>query len=208
MKKTAIITIIILILVLGAIYSVRGLVIHGYKTCQNNSWSICFSFLNAKISNTDSSGLTAAAINCLDKNGRLINGIDKDNRSFSVCRLPGGAECEVKAYLDGRCQTKLALEYAKNGKEVSREWITKNSPTFIFDGYNLEYGEMKTKNGLYAYDFYYSFTSRHSGYGDRASYKLDKQSTSHKIVVSIEAGKIISVINDGVFDEMMTNGSK
>lgn len=88
---------------------------------------------------------------------------------------------------------------------IARSWIVKNSPTFLFDGMNLQFIETRGLDlvdceNCYEVDF--SFESRHSGYGNREGEVLAQVITPHNITILIEESSVKRAVTDGVFDEM------
>ncbi len=87
---------------------------------------------------------------------------------------------------------------------IARSWIVNNSPTFLFDGEDLEFQEVRGLDlvdceNCYEVDF--SFQSRHAGYGNREEEALAQVITFHNITVFIEDNLVTRVVTDGVFDE-------
>lgn len=184
MKIKIIITGLVLFLVFLVIALVQGWGVRG------------FNYIKSSLSDQ-------ASVNCLNKGGNVINKQDENGGKYSICQLAGGAECEVWAYLNGACQSGLSLEYAKNSAEVGFDWITNNASTYIFDGFNLAYQKTDSLKCPYCFAISYSFSARHSGLGDRTGQKLDQVITKHATVIKIEAGKIIDVVTDGKFSEIL-----
>jgi hypothetical protein len=85
--------------------------------------------------------------------------------------------------------------------EIAENFLI-NSPTFQFDGIE---DTLKLEETLYpdienAYQFVFSFDSRHSGYGDREGQALLQVITPHEAVITIERGEIKSAVMDGKWD--------
>ncbi len=97
-------------------------------------------------------------------------------------------------------------ELKEEAAEEAQSWIENNSPTYKFDGMNLELTEItEVDNGKFIAVF--EFDSRQAGYGDRTGQMLAQVITPHEIVISIETAretgewKITSAVTDGVYDE-------
>ncbi|MCF7929061.1 MAG: GerMN domain-containing protein [Spirochaetales bacterium] len=90
--------------------------------------------------------------------------------------------------------------------EAGETWIRNNSPTFLYDGMNLELQKIE-QAGSGRYKIIYRFESRHSGYGDREGKMLAQVITPHTIEVQVEKAKnartwqITRAVTDGVFNE-------
>lgn len=86
-------------------------------------------------------------------------------------------------------------------RELARDWVTTNSPTYLFDGSDLElFSEEKLTDEKEK--FVFSFTSSASGHGNRTGEMLAQVITPHQTEVIVENGEVISVVTDRVFDEM------
>ena len=96
------------------------------------------------------------------------------------------------------------------------EWIRNHSPTFVYDGTDLELrGIEKRETGKgdtgkvepARYDIVFEFESRHAGYGNRQGKMLAQVITPHTIEVRVERNPetggwdITRAVTDGVFDE-------
>ncbi len=82
------------------------------------------------------------------------------------------------------------------------ENFVKNSPTFTFDGMPETLTLVET---LYpdiegAYQFVFSFESRHGGYGDRTGQMVLQAITPHEVSVVVENGIVKNALMDGVWD--------
>ncbi len=91
---------------------------------------------------------------------------------------------------------------AEESREIAENWILNNSPTYLFDGFNLEF---VSENELLAgkiYSFVFAFDSRAAGYGDRSDQMLAQVITPHMIEVVVEEGEVVSAITDQAFDEI------
>lgn len=88
----------------------------------------------------------------------------------------------------------------ESSQQLAEEFV-RNSPTYSFDGMNLEHEET-----LYAdkcdqcYTFVFTFESRHAGYGDRTGQMLAQVITPHEAHVSVENGEVVSALLDEEWD--------
>jgi hypothetical protein len=90
-------------------------------------------------------------------------------------------------------------------RAIAREWVETQSPTYLFDGMELEYVETLYPDivGCDAcYQFVFAFESRAVGYGDRTGQILAEAITPHEIIVTTENGEVTRVVTDSVYDEM------
>ncbi|MFP4618596.1 MAG: GerMN domain-containing protein [Spirochaetaceae bacterium] len=95
--------------------------------------------------------------------------------------------------------------------QAAEEWIKNSSPTFVYDGTDLELQEVERKKGEDAetsvYDAVFQFDSRHAGYGDREGEILAQVITPHNIKIRVEKNsdtgrwEVSEAVTDGVFDE-------
>jgi hypothetical protein len=99
--------------------------------------------------------------------------------------------------------TNLYTEEVSRG--IAESWIEEESPTYAFDGMNLEFQEalaLDLADCYNCYQFVYEFESRHAGYGDRTGQVLAQVITPHTIIVTVENGKVTGATIDGVYDDM------
>jgi len=93
--------------------------------------------------------------------------------------------------------------YSENeSKEVAFNWILKNSPTYLFDGFDLKYLETLELRCVDCYLFTFTFKSSQGGFGDRKGQVLAQVVTPHTIAVAVDRGKIGSAVTDGRYDEV------
>lgn len=90
---------------------------------------------------------------------------------------------------------------AERYADVARAWIENDSPTYNFDGSDLELVRSE-KIDTNTYQYTFEFESSQAGYGDRSDEMSAQVITPHSVVVRIESGQVVSVITDGVYDEM------
>jgi len=82
------------------------------------------------------------------------------------------------------------------------EEAVKNSPTYKFDGFDLQFISSETLRCPYCWEFTFSFQSRAAGYGDRTGQMIAQVITPHTIRVTVEKGRVVSVVTDQTFDEL------
>ena len=84
-------------------------------------------------------------------------------------------------------------------KEIARDFV-ENSPTYQFDGFDLEYNQTVVLRCPYCWMFVFDFKSRHAGYGNRTGQVLAQVITPHTAVVTVINGTITSAILDDRWD--------
>lgn len=89
-----------------------------------------------------------------------------------------------------------------DSREIAKEFV-KNSPTYVFDGFDLKsmetlYPEITGHPNLYT--FLFEFESRHGGYGDRTGQQLLEVITPHEAHVTVENGEVIKAVLDSKWD--------
>lgn len=89
----------------------------------------------------------------------------------------------------------------EESRKIAEEAV-KNSPTYQFDGFDLQLEKEEALRCSECWQFTFTFKSRHGGYGDRRNQMLTQVITPHKIVVTTEKGKVISAVTDQTFDEL------
>lgn len=90
---------------------------------------------------------------------------------------------------------------AERYSDVAKNWIETSSGTYVYDGSDLELTKSeKPERDVYQYTF--RFNSSHAGYGDRADEMVAQVVTPHITVLRIEKGKVVSVVTDGVYEEL------
>jgi len=93
----------------------------------------------------------------------------------------------------------------EESKQVAKEWIQTESPTYSFDGSKLTLEESIETGGegcSDCYQFTFNFESSHGGYGDRSGKMITQVITSHTMVVDVQHGVVTKAITDEKFDEM------
>ncbi len=87
-------------------------------------------------------------------------------------------------------------------KLIAKNFV-KNSPTYKFDGSDLEYIETlypDTVDCPYCWTFVFEFTSGAAGYGDRSDESVNPVITPHEAHVTVENGEVTNAILDLKWD--------
>lgn len=90
----------------------------------------------------------------------------------------------------------------EESRDIARDFV-KDSPTYEFDGFELEYKETlypEIVNSPYTWTFLYKFKSRHSGYGDRSGEFLLEVITPHEAHVTVKNGEVTRAVLDLKWD--------
>jgi hypothetical protein len=74
-------------------------------------------------------------------------------------------------------------------KEIARAFV-ENSPTYQFDGFDLEYKQAITLRCPYCWLFIFDFQSRQAGYGNRTGQMLAQVITPHTASVIVEQSTV------------------
>ncbi|NQU77810.1 hypothetical protein HQ544_03880 [Candidatus Falkowbacteria bacterium] len=91
----------------------------------------------------------------------------------------------------------------QQAQEMARTWVEENSPTYKFDGSNLEFRDIVPMACRGCYAFVFGFTSKHIGYGDRSNEEeLVEIETPHRIAVTIIGGEVANAVTDTEFNEI------
>jgi len=107
----------------------------------------------------------------------------------SGCNLTGGSAVTSKYTQD-----------ASNA--VAEDWVKHNSPTFVFDGSNLQFMQSTSLRCQYTWMYEFRFNSANSGYGNRKGKAPNGQKTNHIIQVVVQKNKIIAAVADDQYDEL------
>lgn len=89
-------------------------------------------------------------------------------------------------------------------KIVAEDWIQNDSPTYTFDGFDLEYisGEKIDEDG---YEFVFNFKSKSAGYGDRNDQMSAQVITPHTIQVYVYSDEVVNAVIDNSYSEFYQN---
>ncbi len=152
-----------------------------------------------------------ASVYCRKQGGSVEIKTASDGSQTGWCVFKAdGRECEEwDFYRTKVCETKPSLMPTEGFQQVSfeesrktAENFVKTSPTFKFDGFDLKFEDFKTLRCPYCWEFIFSFSCRHPGYGNRTGQILVQVITSHKISVVVKEGKIEKAIIDEKYDEL------
>lgn len=86
-------------------------------------------------------------------------------------------------------------------KQIAQK-AAENAPTYKFDGFNLKFESSQALLCSNCWEFTFSFSSRHSGFGNRAGQVLAQVITPHQIRVNVQGEEIVVVVTDRTFDEL------
>ena len=86
-------------------------------------------------------------------------------------------------------------------EEIAENWIKNQSPTYVFDGFDLSLEEKK-EAGENEYFFVYAFKSRGAGYGDRSDQMIAQVITDHELQITVEENNVVRAVNDETYDEL------
>jgi len=98
-----------------------------------------------------------------------------------------------------------AGEYKKVSFEESQKIaqdFASGTSTYKFDGQNLKLDFSAALECPYCWEFTFSYASRQGGYGDRTGKILTQVITPHKLLVTVQEGKVIAAVVDGTYDEL------
>jgi|GEM_PF-969188 len=84
-------------------------------------------------------------------------------------------------------------------REIARAFV-EHSPTYQYDGFDLQYNQTIVLRCPYCWTFVFDFTSRHAGYGNRTGQVLAQVITPHQAEVTVINGTITSAVLDGRWD--------
>lgn len=77
-----------------------------------------------------------------------------------------------------------------------------NAPTYKFDGVNQSVQVVNSKTiGQNGWEFSFTFSCSHAGYGDRTGQVLAQVITTHSARIQVVNGKVTSAILDDKWDE-------
>jgi len=87
-------------------------------------------------------------------------------------------------------------------REIASEWIKNNSPTYLFDGENLELVTEETIIENSVYSFLFKFQSRNAGYGDREDQITASVITNHEMEIIVDNNEVVKAVTDNVYSEI------
>ena len=90
----------------------------------------------------------------------------------------------------------------QESEKIARTWI-ENAPTYSFDGFDLKLESHEILKSIPEQHLLtYTFTSRQSGYGNRAGQITAQMLTPHKIEIIVSGENVTSAVIDGEWDEL------
>ncbi len=96
----------------------------------------------------------------------------------------------------------------RDAQDIAQAWITE-APTYRFDGSQLTFVSSQVLESFPPQaQARFSFTSSHTGYGDRTGQTPGQVTTQHDIIVTVSQGRVISAVIDEVWDEMAQKKSR
>ena len=98
----------------------------------------------------------------------------------------------------GESEEDYSVDEARN---IAQEWMENDSPTYTFDGLDLELLDEK-EVGSSTFEFTFTFDSRSAGFGDRTDQMTAQVITSHTTVLTAEDGEVVKAVTDEVFSEI------
>ena len=101
-------------------------------------------------------------------------------------------------YMNGVNATAFSEDHAV---QLATDFLME-SPTYSYDGIPGSIELVEGEQNVDIWTVTHTYTSRHSGYGDREDQMLLQVLTNHTLVIKIRDGKIISAINDGKYNEL------
>ena len=93
----------------------------------------------------------------------------------------------------------------EESREIAREWIETQAPTYTYDGDDLQFQESRALDLVdceNCYEFDFSFKSRQAGFGDRSGKMSAQVITPHLITVWVENGEVTKALTDNQFNEI------
>jgi len=113
----------------------------------------------------------------------------------------GATGCSIKLTNGGAVSS--GAKYTKELSKLAAEnWVKYNSPTFVFDGKDLQFMQSTSLRCQYTWMYEFKFNSTSSGYGNRKDKAPDGKKTNHIIQVVVQRGKVILAVNDDQYDEL------
>lgn len=90
----------------------------------------------------------------------------------------------------------------EEAREEASTWIMQESPTYLFDGSDLQFEEERVIEEGKSYEFAFFFTSSSAGYGDRTDEMTAQVITPHVMKVVVTDSVVVSAITDNVYSEL------
>ena len=156
---------------------------------------------NTKLSNP-------ASIYCKNQGGQPKTMLKPDISQHGICFFEDGSQCEEWRFLRNECDPGqvYSLEFKdlsrQKAQKITEDWILTESPTYAFDGFDLEHLATTLVGRLGTYMSVFSFKSRQSGYGSRLDETTTQVITNHKIKLITTSGNIDFAVTDDTYDEI------
>jgi len=161
---------------------------------------------------------------CSTPDGQTFTEIGMANPASTYCELIGGTSIFITNSEGTAGYCKLSIEqlceewnlYISEGEKCvqpteeqfldAAKYYVETSPTYQFDGMNLEHVETQEVECNHCWIFIFKFTSTNSGYGDRTGQDVDGILTEHRAVITYMHGEIISAKLDSAWDMVAQGG--
>lgn len=143
----------------------------------------------------------------LDKSYEFTVMSNSDGKLYVVVGIWGNWETTWTYYLDNLNVEFVPVEQGdlvteEESKEIAEEFL-KKSPTYKFDGFDLEHKETlypEIADSPFTWTFLFEFKSRYSGYGDRSGESLLTVVTPHEAHITVENGEVTRAVLDLKWD--------
>lgn len=89
-----------------------------------------------------------------------------------------------------------------SSRVIAENWVRYNSPTFVFDGSDIQFMQSTSLKCQYTWMYEFKFNSANSGYGNRKGKSPDGKKTNHIIQVVVQKGKVVLAVSDDQYDEL------
>lgn len=93
----------------------------------------------------------------------------------------------------------------EESREIAKEWMKNECPTYVYDGENLILQEERVLEDASCedcYEFVFSFESRHGGYGNRKGEMVTQAITPHLTALTVGEGEVAQALTDHEFNEI------
>jgi hypothetical protein len=95
-----------------------------------------------------------------------------------------------------------------SSRVIAEDWVKHNSPTFVFDGADLQFMQSTSLKCQYTWMYEFKFSSASSGYGNRKGKAPDGKKTNHIIQVVVQKDKVVLAISDDQYDELKSKSGE
>ncbi len=94
-------------------------------------------------------------------------------------------------------------EYSlEESRQIAETWMQNESPTYTYDGSDLQLLAEDTLEEGKSYQFGFEFQSSSAGYGDRTGEMTAQVITDHVTRVVVDAGQVVEAVTDEVYSEL------